>query len=367
MEEWAQQALLPFLQLMARLQFSLIFLLKSLMSIGQTEVLIWSDEFDGVGVPNPEYWSYDMGNNGWGNNEIQNYTSSLSNARQQNGVLILEAVKENGLWTSARILTRNKFNFTYGRIVFRAKLPSGAGTWPALWMLGENISSIGWPACGEIDVMEHVGKNPGVIQSALHTPASFGNTQNKGSKVTAPYDSEFHTYEADWSSEKIDFKLDGETHYSFSPPIKNENTWPFSKSFFIIMNIAMGGNFGSDPTYESGGLKNGIDPLLTNARMEIDYVRVFQKEIVTGNLDNENRGFKISPNPVNHLATITTTQPGKTKLQIQNLLGLDLMSINLIEENTVVDLSDMTDGLYLFSIVVDDLRYTEKILLQRKL
>ena len=141
---------------------SLVFIVGTGLQAQQAvqEQLFWSDEFNGTGSPNSLNWSYDLGNSGWGNNEIQDYTNLQSNVRQESGNLVIEAHKLGNSWTSARIISHNKFNFTYGRIEFRAKLPSGIGTWPALWMLGESLFTTGWPACGEVDVMEHVGKRP---------------------------------------------------------------------------------------------------------------------------------------------------------------------------------------------------------------
>lgn len=251
----------------------LFFLLAQYRPIyAQCYELVWSDEFDGTGLPNSAYWGYDLGTGGgWGNNEVQNYTNSTNNVRQEDGVLIIEAKKSGSNWTSARVKSQGKINFTYGRIVFRAKLPTGAGTWPALWMLGESITTAGWPACGEIDVMEHVGKNPTVVQAAMHTPSSFGNTVNKGSRNVPTFDTEFHNYEVLWTAEKIQFFIDGVLYYTYNPATKNANTWPFTAPQFIIMNIAMGGNFGGDPQYPGG-----IDPAITYAKMEVDYVRYYE-------------------------------------------------------------------------------------------
>lgn len=246
-------------------------------ALGQCEVLVWSDEFNGTGSPNSANWGYDLGQTGWGNNEVQNYTNALANVRQENGSLVIEALKSGGNWTSARVKTQGKQSFRYGKIVFRAKLPTGSGTWPALWMLGESISTAGWPACGEIDVMEHVGKNQNVIQAALHTPASFGNTVNKSSTTVSTASTEFHEYAVSWNAERMVFMVDNVPYYTFNPTPKTAANWPFNAEQFLIMNIAMGGNLGSDPAYETGGLKNGIDPALTSARMEIDYVRVYEE------------------------------------------------------------------------------------------
>lgn len=240
--------------------------------------LIWSDEFNTGGAPNSSKWTYDIGHgsSGWGNNEVQYYTDESKNVRIENGNLVIEALKEDGEWTSARIKTQGKQSFTYVTVKVRAKLPEGSGTWPAIWMLGSDIESAGWPACGEIDIMEHVGKDPGMVHSALHTPSSYGNTQNTGVREVTDFSEEFHVYETEWTSDRITFKIDGNTFYSYEPTVKNDQTWPFNDEFFIILNIAMGGNWGSDPQYETGGMKNGIDPNLSKARMEIDYVRVYK-------------------------------------------------------------------------------------------
>ncbi len=237
--------------------------------------LIWSDEFNGQGAPNTNNWTYDLGDNGWGNNEVQLYTSDRKNVRIEDGKLVIEAVKEDGQWTSARIKTQNKQTFTHVTVKARAKLPDGSGTWPAIWMLGDNFPEVGWPECGEIDIMEHVGKDPGVVHSALHTPSSYGNTQNTGEIEVPDFDEAFHVYETEWTSERISFKVDGELFYSYEPTEQNARTWPYDHPFFLIVNIAMGGNWGSDPQYESDGKKNGIDPALERARMEVDYIRVY--------------------------------------------------------------------------------------------
>ena len=240
--------------------------------------LVWHDEFDGEGAPNPTFWSYDLGTGqgGWGNNEVQSYTNNSSNVRRSGGNLVIEANKNNGVWTSARIKTQGKYNFTYGRIEFRAKLPKGSGTWPALWMLGESISTKGWPACGEIDVMEHVGKDPGKIHGTLHTPSSYGNTVNTNSTMVSDYGDNFHVYAAEWTPDAIRFFVDNNLYYTYAPVNKNSSTWPFTDPQFIIINLAMGGNWGSDTKYETNGQKNGINPALTTARFEVDYVRVYQ-------------------------------------------------------------------------------------------
>jgi len=232
--------------------------------------LVFSDEFDTDGSPDDSKWNYDIGtgSNGWGNSESQYYTKRTENVTIEEGLLKITAkreVYEGAEFTSTRMKTQDKFDFTYGRVEIKAKLPEGGGTWPALWMLGTNISSIGWPACGEIDIMEHVGNNQGTVQSAMHTPSSYGDTSNYGSKYVADASTEFHVYAVSWTSDQIVFSIDGVTHYRYNPSNKNSDTWPYTSKQFIILNVAMGGGFGGE-----------IDKDFTESSMEIDYVRVYQ-------------------------------------------------------------------------------------------
>ena len=237
--------------------------------VGENEVLIWSDEFETSGNPCNDNWLYDIGNGsgGWGNNESQYYTRE--NAIVQDNVLKIKAKKETYRgysYTSSRMKTQNKFSFTYGRVEVRAKLPSGGGTWPGIWMLGDDITTVGWPGCGEIDIMEHRGNNQGVTSSAFHMAAGYGNTpfvheRDRVSDVST----NFHTYGIDWTKDKIDFTVDGFVHYTYSPANKTNSNWPFNKPQFIILNVAMGGSLGG-----------AIDPAFAESSMEIDYVRVYQ-------------------------------------------------------------------------------------------
>jgi beta-glucanase (GH16 family) len=271
--------LLPAMKQLSYLSAFLLLLCASPQLRAQCFELVWSDEFATNGPPDPATWGYDLGTGqgGWGNQEIQTYTSNAQNMRVADGKLVIEAHKVNNVWTSARIKSQGKKSFTYGKVQFRAKLPQGAGTWPALWLLGDDITSEGWPACGEIDVMEHVGKDPGRVHGSLHTPSSSGATVNTGTTNIADFASNFHDYEVLWTADAIAFKVDGNTYYTYQPALQNPNNWPFNNGFFLIMNIAMGGVFGSADQYETGGLQNGVEPGLTTARMEVDYVRVFQE------------------------------------------------------------------------------------------
>lgn len=232
--------------------------------------LLWSDEFNYTGSPDPAKWGYDIGrgNNGWGNGEAQYYTNRTDNVKVEDGLLKITAKKESyegANYTSARILTEGKLDFKYGKVEVRAKLPIGKGTWPAIWMLGSSIRTVGWPACGEIDIMEHVGNNQGTVQSAMHTPSSYGGTINHGSQFLNDVSTAFHVYSVEWTVEQMIFAVDGVVHYKYNPSTKNSNTWPFDAKQFIILNVAMGGGFGG-----------AIDPNFSQSTMEIDYVRVYQ-------------------------------------------------------------------------------------------
>lgn len=249
-----------------------LFLVSGLIisSCSQSPKLVWSDEFDVDGRPDSSNWSYQYGNGcpalcGWGNNEVEFYTDSTSNVRVENGLLIIEALRRDSIWTSARIRTKGKRNFKYGRIEFRAKLPEGTGTWPALWMLNERIDEIGWPKAGEIDIMEHVGRRPAVIQASLHTQSSFGKTVNTDSTTLETFSSDFHIYALEWTAGKLDVFVDDNKFYTYAPVDKNPDTWPFDSPYYILINLAMGGSFGGP-----------VDQHLTKVRFEVDYVRVYQ-------------------------------------------------------------------------------------------
>jgi beta-glucanase (GH16 family) len=226
--------------------------------------LVWSEEFSTPGAPDATKWSYNTGAGGWGNNESQYYTTSLDNAVIEDGKLKITAKKEIFMgsdYTSARLVTDGKFDFTYGRAVIRAKLPSGAGTWPAIWMLGSNYTTAAWPACGEIDIMEHVGNQQNTIHGTLHYPGHFGGNGNSGTTNNPTASTEFHEYSVVWNEDVIKFYVDDTMYHSFV----NDASTPFNHDFFFILNVAMGGNFGGN-----------IDPDFTQASMEVDYVRVYQ-------------------------------------------------------------------------------------------
>lgn len=228
--------------------------------------LVWSDEFDTDGAPNPANWAYDLGtgNNGWGNGESQTYTDRAENIAVADGLLTITARRENfsgANFTSSRIKTENKFEFTFGRVDIRAKLPTGGGTWPALWMLGEDYATNTWPGCGEIDIMEHVGNQQDRLFSSLHFPGNSGGNAATRSTEVPGISTEFHIFSAIWSPETIRFFVDGDLYHTFT----NNSNLPFDSDFFLIFNVAMGGNFGGD-------IANDFQ----ESSMQLDWVRVYQ-------------------------------------------------------------------------------------------
>lgn len=244
----------------------------NLCSNAQEARLIWSDEFSGEGLPDPNKWTYDVGDHGWGNDELQYYSQNdLKNARIENGKLIIEAhvdsLHPRG-YTSARLLTRGKTSWQYGYIEVKAKLPQGRGTWPAIWMLPEENIHGGWPKNGEIDIMEHVGYDPGKIHGTVHTEAfNHGiGTQQGGFHLIRDFNTRFHIYAIHWTEEKIDFLIDGTTYFTFENTKKDYKEWPFDQPFHLILNIAVGGAWGG---------QQGVATDIWPQRMEVDYVRVY--------------------------------------------------------------------------------------------
>jgi beta-glucanase (GH16 family) len=234
--------------------------------------LVWQDEFDGSGLPDPARWGYEVGY--VRNSELQYYTQGrLENARRENGQLILEARRDG--WnghdiTSASIITKGKKSFLYGRIEVRARLPTGKGTWPAFWMLGTNIDQVGWPACGEIDIMENVGYQPTTVHGTVHTPfyyhGSSAGPRGGNTQASSPW-LDYHLYAIEWFPDHIDFFVDSVKYFSFF----NEGTsakWPFDKPHYLLLNLAIGGSWGGS---------QGVDLSLFPHRVYVDYVRVYER------------------------------------------------------------------------------------------
>ncbi|SRR5579871_5620 len=236
--------------------------------------LVWSDEFNYTGLPDSTKWNYDVGGDGWGNNELEYYTKKRAeNARVENGNLIIELRKEkweNKDYTSARLITKGKGDWKYGKIEVRAKLPKGLGTWPAIWMLG-STTPLKWPDDGEIDIMEHVGFDPGVIHASIHCKKynHIIHTQ-KTAVITVPdFADAYHVYGVVWNADSMSIWIDDKKYFSFSNEHSSYDSWPFDNPMHLLLNVAYGGNW--------GGAK-GIDDSILPKQMLVDYVRVYQKK-----------------------------------------------------------------------------------------
>ncbi|RKR12385.1 glycosyl hydrolase family 16 [Maribacter vaceletii] len=224
--------------------------------------LVWSDEFDVDGAPNTANWGYDLGAGGWGNNEAQTYTNNAENVVVDGGMLKITAKADGvGGYTSARLKSENLYEFTYGRVEVRAKLPASQGTWPAIWMLGANFDSVGWPSCGEVDIMEQTGQDKTKTSAAVHFPDNSAGEAPTNSIENPTSTTEFHNYAIEWTVDELTILLDGEVFFKQA----NSDSVPFNLDFFMILNVAMGGTLGGD-----------IDPAFIEDSMEIDYVRVYQ-------------------------------------------------------------------------------------------
>jgi beta-glucanase (GH16 family) len=240
--------------------------------------LVWSDEFGNPGQPDSSRWNYDLGDGcpnvcGWGNNELEYYTKDAKNVRVENDRLIIEAHHDSlggKAYTSTRMVSKFKGDWLYGRVEIKAKLPKGKGTWPAIWMLSTDWKYGGWPTSGEIDIMEHVGYDPGVVHGTIHTESynHVKQTQKEGKITIADAQEAFHVYAIDWTKDKMDFYVDDKMYHSVSRAANDTfNEWPFDQKFHLIMNVAVGGNWGG---------AQGVDESIWPQKMEVDYVRVYQ-------------------------------------------------------------------------------------------
>ena len=241
----------------------------SVASAGWT--LVFSDEFDTPGALDAARWGYETGY--IRNQEAQYYTSRPENVRAENGTLVIEARKEayqGFAYTSASVNTSGRFEFLYGRVEVRAKLPTGNGTWPAIWMLGVNRKDVGWPACGEIDIMENVGFDPLRISAAVHTAAynhTIGTHKSANATVASPWE-DFHVYAMEWYADRIDIFVNGQKYFTFRNEGTGPATWPFDKPQYLLVNLAIGGSWGGQK-----GIDNGRFP----HRYVVDYVRIYQQ------------------------------------------------------------------------------------------
>ena len=253
--------------------------------------LVWNDEFDGDAIDDQK-WNKLLWRPGWVNNELQAYTDRDTNVFVQDGNLVIQALIEPGFfgtdytgttytadYTSGRLNTAGKGEWTYGRFDTRAKLPKGIGSWPAIWMLGSNISAVGWPHCGEIDIMEHVGFDEGNIHASIHTTDynHVNGTQKSGQVIIPTATDSFHVYSLEWDSTYIRYLVDDEPYFFiYNDSNGDEDKWPFNKPQYIILNLAVGGDWGG---------AEGIDPTVFPMEMIVDYVRVFEKSESSTNVN----------------------------------------------------------------------------------
>ena len=328
---------------------------------------VWADEFDNTGAVDQNKWFHQtiMPNGySWYNGELQHYTDEIENTYVSNGTLKIVAKAENypdqghtKQFTSARL--NSKFAFTYGKVEVRAKLPTGVGTWPAIWMLGKNINETGaywqqegygttsWPACGEIDIMEHWGKNQNYVSSAMHTPSSHGGTINHGGQMISTVSSEFHVYKLEWTEEKMVFSVDDNVHYTYQPSVKDASTWPFDADQYLLLNIAIEEN--TNPA------------TFVDAIMEIDYVRVYQKQLLSSKKNNEKVPLYIWINQQNEIEIQSVQTVNAVRLF--DLNGRELSRLKPNVNHVKID-ANAFSGVLLVKVEAQSNQWIQKILIQ---
>lgn len=328
--------------------------------------LVWSDEFDTNGAINSTKWFHQTqlpAGGSWFNGEEQHYTNRIENSFVNNGELNIVAIKESFTdqgetkqYTSARL--NSKFAFTYGRVDVRAKLPFGEGTWPAIWTLGKNVNedggfwdsmfgAVSWPACGEIDIMEHGLGALNHVSSALHTPHSFGNTENVQSQLITDVANTFHKYSVNWSPDKIVFLIDDVGYYTYNPAVKNDDTWPFYQDQYLLLNVAMGGIAGT------------IDPSFSQSEMVIDYVRVYQDTSLSVDEVFASK-FSIYPNPSSDVFNIQTDED-IDEIHLYNILGQSIINKKDVRQ---INIGNLQSGIYLLKIYSGSKTVTKKVIIK---
>ena len=340
------------------------------------DTLVWSDEFDSNEIQSAtdaSKWHHQTfppsGNGSWFNGEEQHYTDRVENSYVKDGFLHIVAKRENFTsfgttksFTSARL--NSKFAFTYGRVNVRAKLPQGEGTWPAIWTLGKNITetgafwaeefgTTGWPACGEIDIMEHGLGVTNHTSSAIHTPSSFGNTVNTSSQTLVDVANNFYEYSIIWSPDRIVFLVDDVPYYTYDPDNKNSDTWPFNLDQFLLLNVAM------------GGIAGPIDSGFTEGEMVIDYVRVYQSEPIlsTQNIKNENLGIDLYPNPTKKNVYIKSSKK-INRIEVYNAIGKRVFYQKYDNKTIQLFLNGFAKGIYFVKVLSEGKLNTQKIIVQ---
>ncbi len=345
--------------------------------------LVWNDEFDGNGAIDSTKWFHQTqlpNGYSWYNNELQHYTDRIENSYVSNGTLKIVAKEETYSdqgqtkeYTSARL--NSKYAFTYGRVEVRAILPEGVGTWPAIWMLGQNINEVGaywqtqgygttsWPDCGEVDIMEHWGSNQNYVQSALHTPSSYGGTINLGGQYISNASTQFNIYCLEWSPQQMVFSVNENVHYTYSPNVQNSDTWPFDSEQYMLLNIAI------EPSVTSSFIES---------EMEIDYVRVYEASPLSTQTQKGPVYFNVLqnyPNPFNPVTTLRYDLPenGHVNITIYDMLGRQVNTlINQTQDagykSVIWDATNdygkpVSAGIYLYQIQAGGYISTKKMVL----
>jgi beta-glucanase (GH16 family) len=315
--------------------------------------LIWSDEFSGNSL-DLNHWSYEFGGGGWGNNELVYYTNHPDNISVSSGTLKIVATRENPgpmEYQSARIISKDKFSFQYGKVEARMRLPLGQGLWPAFWMMGQNIDQVDWPSCGEIDIMEHVNSEP-LIHGTVHWNhgghTSIGDTH--GVDV-----SEYHIYGAIWDEESIDFYVDGVIYFSFPLVSGNQSANTFDQPVFLLLNMAIGGNFPGSPDATT------VFP----AQMEVDYVRVFQNEPNLEVETSDHPNLQLFPNPCGDKINVQSSGSGPVKFILLDLLGRSVYEETMTTPFFSVNLSLIPSGLYVVVLRSENSRIEKRLSIQR--
>lgn len=333
-------------------------------SYAQTWNLVWSDEFDGPTI-NQSNWTFEIGNNnGWGNNELEYYTGRLENAKIEDGKLVITAREESyggKNYTSARMKTQGKKSFLYGRIEAYIKIPFGQGSWPAFWTLGENISSLGWPKCGEIDIMEHVN-TASVVNGTAHWANSSGAHVSEGKTTTFDI-SQYHLYAIEWSPTQIKWYVDYKPYFTFNIENNINSTEEFQKSQFIILNLAIGGNWPGNP---NGTMQFPI-------MMYVDYVRVYEAAVDIEKKDEIPQGFNLKqnyPNPFNPETTIAYQVPNESQvnLKLYDSLGREVATLvneikqpgNYYYQFSALD-PNLPNGIYFYQLTAGSFTETKKM------
>jgi len=354
-------------------------LIFTLLSIGRAadplyDHLVWSDEFNsaGYGPLDTSVWFHQtqlpLGNS-WYNGEVQHYTNRINNSIVHDGSLHIIAKKETFTdqgytknYTSARL--NSKMTFKYGRLEIRAKLPSGVGTWPAIWLLGKNIDEDGaywdnlgygttpWPACGEIDIMEHWGTNQNYVQSAIHTPSSYGGTVNLGGQVVTTASTEYHVYAIDWNQNRLEFSVDSIVHYTYEPATKDASTWPFDQDMYLLLNIA---------------IQSSIDPNFTQSSMDVDYVRYYLERPVSVSQTPTALTPVAYPNPLKDQLNISFGAVADKKVTVR-IYGIDGKLVKTYTQlpnfdyTNISGLSGLSRGMYIVSYDLLGKNYRFKVI-----